>query len=132
MPYTTKQQRAVLSCIAAHQDGHVTAQELAEELHSQGESVGLATVYRHLERLEQSGRIHKISTEDGACYQYCDHPEGGCFLLKCERCGRIQHMDCLHLEPLYRHIAQEHRFVINPRKTMFYGLCETCAKEEKK
>lgn len=44
MPYTTKQQRAVLSCIAAHQDGHVTAQELAEELHSQGESVGLATV----------------------------------------------------------------------------------------
>ena len=132
MPYTTRQQRAVLNCIAAHQDGHVTALELLEELHRQGEPVGLATVYRQLERLEQAGRIHKINTEEGACYQYCDHPDGGCCLLKCERCGRIYHTDCAHLGPLYRHIAAEHHFVINPRKTMLYGLCAACRKAEDK
>ena len=55
---------------------------------------------------------------------------GDCFLLKCERCGRILHLDCAQLSPLYRHIREEHHFIINPRKTLLYGLCETCAKEE--
>ena len=130
MAYATRQQQAVLRCLAGHTGGYVTALELAEELRAQGSAVGLATVYRQLERLEQAGRIHKISTDEGAGYQYCDHPEGGCFLLRCELCGRIRHVDCENLEPLYRHIAQEHHFRINPRKTMLYGLCEDCAGKE--
>ena len=130
MPYITKQQQAVLSCLSAHRDGSVTALELAEELRRQGLSVGMATVYRQLEKLEAQGRIHKISTEEGACYQFCDHPCGGCFLLKCERCGRIQHLDCHQLGPLYQHVKDEHQFIINPRKTMLYGLCGSCAGKE--
>lgn len=130
MPYHTRQQQAVLSCIESHRDGHVTALELAEELRAKGVAVGVATIYRQLDKLEAQGRVHKINTEEGACYQYCDHAVGDCFLLKCERCGRILHLDCAQLSPLYRHIQEEHHFIINPRKTLLYGLCETCAKEE--
>lgn len=127
MPYNTKQQQAVLSCIEGHRDGHVTALELAEELRAKGISVGVATIYRQLDKLEAQGRVHKISTEEGACYQYCDHAGGDCFLLKCEGCGRIVHLDCGRLSPLYRHIREEHHFLINPRKTLLYGLCQVCA-----
>ena len=49
--YMTRQQRAVLENIARCPEGCATAAELAEQLHAQGQQVGLTTVYRQLERL---------------------------------------------------------------------------------
>ncbi len=130
--YMTRQQREVLQCIESCADG-ASAMELTESLHAQGSRVGLTTVYRHLERLEQQGLVHKVVTDQGARYQFCRSHHAGrdCFLLKCERCGRIEHLDCSHLGELYRHLMEEHHFVINPRRTLFYGLCEDCAGEER-
>lgn len=133
MPYSTKQQQAVLNCLSVHGRECVSVGELAEELRRGGCPVGIATIYRQLEKLEQTGHIHKINTEEGAFYQYCDREEGSrdCFLLKCEDCGRILHLDCSHLAPLYDHLEQEHHFTINPHKTMFTGLCDVCAARKK-
>ena len=130
--YMTRQQQAVLDCIADRGGGCVTAAELAEELHRRGQSVGLTTVYRQLEKLEKRGLVHKIVTDEGACYQFCDCCEKGldCFLVKCERCGRVQHVSCDHLGALYTHLFEEHQFRINPRRTLFYGICDQCAKAE--
>ena len=47
-------------------------------------------------------------------------------MLQCEGCGAIFHMDCSHLGELYTHLLESHGFAINPRRTMFYGLCEKC------
>ena len=117
--YMTRQQRAVLDGVKASPEGCATAAELTEQLHAQGQTVGLTTVYRQLERLAQQGLVHKAVTDQGAYYQYCDgHDEGSCFLLKCEKCGAI------------RHLEQEHHFRIDPRRTLFYGLCEHCGQEE--
>ena len=129
MTYMTRQQKAVLDSIAQQKNGCATAAELTELLHAQGQSVGMTTVYRQLERLAQQGQVHKIVTDEGTHYQYCQ-AHGDCFLLKCEKCGIIRHMDCSHLGELYSHILQEHHFTINPRRTLFYGLCDTCAQEE--
>lgn len=124
--YMTRQQRSLLSCLADCADRPVSAAELADALHAQGDGIGIATVYRQLERLEKQGSVHKVMTDEGAYYQYCTHNDGDCFLLKCERCGRIEHIDCHRLAPLYAHLEREHHFAINARKTMFYGLCEQC------
>lgn len=131
MPYITKQQRAVLRCIEAHRDACVSAQALADELRAGGEPVGVATVYRQLDKLERRGSIHKVLTEDGAFYQFCPAGEqGDCFLLKCERCGHIVHVDCERLAPLYRHLEEEHGFAVDPRRTMLYGVCAACREAE--
>lgn len=132
MPYSTKQQQAVLRCLESRESEALSAQELAEELRREGFSVGLATIYRQLERLEEAGVVHKVNTESGAFYLYCSHGEGrrDCFLLKCQRCGRIRHLDCDHLKDLYEHLETAHHFRINPRRTLFTGLCEECAREE--
>jgi Fur family ferric uptake transcriptional regulator len=132
MPYTTKQRQAVLQCLERG-DASVTAGELAEDLRAAGCPVGLATIYRQLERLEAAGVVHKINTEDGAFYQYCgreNHDHRDCFLLRCERCGRIRHVDCVQLQGLYDHLEREHHFRINPRGTLLSGVCDLCAKEE--
>lgn len=125
--YITKQQKAVLSCIAAHRGECVSANTLLDELRREGAPVGLATVYRQLEKLERQGHIHKAVTEEGAFYRYCEHEaHGDCFLLKCEKCGRIEHVDCHRLAPLYAHLAGEHGFAVDPRRTMLYGICAQC------
>ena len=130
--YMTRQQQAVLACIESCRDGCATAAELTELLHRQGHSVGLTTVYRQLEKLAQQGLVHKIVTDDGARYQYCPAHQHGhvCCMIKCEQCGQMEHVDCGHLDELYRHLAAEHSFRINARRTLFYGVCSRCAQEE--
>ena len=75
MAYATKQNKAVLQCLERRTGEALTAAELAETLRAEGSPVGLATIYRQLERLEAAGRIHKVNTEEGALYQYCTHPD---------------------------------------------------------
>ena len=90
--------------------------------------MGLATVYRQLDKLTQQGLVHKVTTEEGALYQYCPqagHPHD-CFLLRCEGCGRMVHLDCRHLEEVCRHLSSEHHFRIDPRRTVLTGLCDHC------
>lgn len=129
--YNTRQQKAVLNCLENCCESCVSACDLMELLRGEGYTVGLTTIYRQLERLESQGLIHRINTDEGSYYQYCDHPEqGDCFLLKCEKCGRIEHLDCSYLKPLYDHLSQEHHFTINSHKTLFYGLCEVCSQKE--
>ena len=49
-----------------------------------------------------------------------------CFLLRCEGCGRMVHLDCRHLEEVCRHLSSEHHFRIDPRRTVLIGLCDHC------
>ena len=66
--------------------------------------------------------------QNGACWKYCGEDHGGaCVLVKCERCGRITHMCCDELPALYRHLAQEHGFTVDPNRTLLYGTCHDCA-----
>ena len=133
MPYTTKQQQAVLRCLELRKEESLTAADLAEDLRQMGCPVGLATIYRQLEKLSAAGQIHKINTAEGAFYQLCGHTDQDhrdCFLLKCSRCGRIRHLDCSHLQSLYAHLESEHHFRIDPRRTVLTGLCQTCDGKE--
>ena len=84
------------------------------------------------DQLAQQGLVHKIVTDDGARYQYCPAHQHGhvCCMIKCELCGQMEHVDCGHLDELYRHLAAEHSFRINARRTLFYGVCSRCAQEE--
>ena len=132
MSYVTKQYQAVLQCLEARDSAAFTAAELAEDLRLAGHPVGLATVYRQLDKLETAWVVHKVPTEEGALYQRCPHPaaDHGCFLLRCESCGRILHLDCSQLEELYRHLEASHHFRIDPRRTVLTGRCQHCLEQE--
>ena len=88
MVYTTKQSQAVLRCFEQRREESLTAADLAAELRHSGSSIGLATIYRHLDKLAASGHLHKINTAEGAFYHLCARTEDShrdCFLLKCSR-----------------------------------------------
>lgn len=133
MAYSTKQQQAVLHCLERRSQDTLTANDLSEELRRSGNPVGLATIYRQLEKLEKAGRVHKVTTADGAVYQYCPHQEErhpGCLLLRCQSCGHIRHLDCDHLRGLWDHISQAHHFRIDASHTVLLGLCGSCMEQE--
>lgn len=125
--YHTRQQKAILNFMAGNEGEYVTVSQIAAHLRQVGEPVGLTTVYRQLDKLEKDGIVHKIVLDgnSGAFYQYAGK-EAGRLLLKCEDCGGITPMDCSHMEGLYEHVMQEHRFQVNPYRTMFYGVCDAC------
>ena len=110
-----------------------TAAELAEDLRREGLPGGPGHHLPPAGKLEAAGAVHKVNTEEGALYQYCGRQSQGhrdCFLLKCERCGRIRHVDCTHLQNLYDHLEREHHFRIDPRGRCFPG-CATSAPERR-
>ena len=55
MAYQTKQQQAVLRCLQLRAEECLSAADLSEELRHGGLTVGLATVYRQLDKLTQQG-----------------------------------------------------------------------------
>ena len=97
-----------------------------------GSSIGTATVYRQLEKLVSEGLLNKYLVDEGssACYEFVpekDHLcKERCYHLKCESCGKLIHMECDEVESLMDHIKAHHGFNVNPKRTVFYGMCEEC------
>ena len=130
--YKTRQKESILYCIRENADSYITIQELSEQLAEHGEKIGLTTIYRNLDKLEQEQAITKVSIEgrNGVCYRYlAEHKACILFYMKCEGCGNLVHIDCPELQKLYEHISEEHHMSLNPGKTMFYGRCEQCMEE---
>lgn len=128
--YNTKQRETILSFIASLGGGHVTAAQITKHFESCGAPVGRATVYRHLDKLAESGKIRRYSVDGitGACFQYISNNEDcqAHLHLKCESCGALLHLSCEMLGEIQRHMSARHAFQINPTKTLLYGKCEAC------
>ena len=128
--YKTRQQKAILEYIASLKDTHVTAAQIAEHFGKENIPIGRTTIYRHLDKLTESGLLRRYITDgiSGACYQHIED-KGDCkahLHLKCENCGKLQHLDCDLLDDIQRHVMDEHSFRVNAMKTVLYGRCDDC------
>ena len=130
--YKTKQRGLIIDCLKSAPDGHVTAGDIVSYFRSRGDSVGQSTIYRQLESMVDEGIVSKqiIDKNSPACFEYIGseshvHSES-CFHCKCEKCGKLIHMHCDELEEMEKHILKDHAFKIDPRRTVFYGICENC------
>ncbi|MCR5372678.1 MAG: transcriptional repressor [Solobacterium sp.] len=132
--YRTKQHEILVEFLKEHAGEHVTAARICRELKARGTEIGQATVYRQLERLVDEGTVNKyiIDENSPACFEYIgpdSHSSEVCFHCKCEKCGKLIHLHCEELETIQEHLKTAHRFYLNPNRTVFYGLCESCAGE---
>ena len=133
--YRTKQRSEIADYLASIPGEHVTAGDICAHFRAQGRAVGTATVYRQLERMVSEGTVSKyiIDESTGACFAYIGsdaHCADSCYHCKCERCGRLIHMECAELNHIAAHLKADHGFRLNPMRTVFYGVCADCAKED--
>lgn len=131
--YNTRQKEELTLFLEAFDGEHVTVQDICGHFRSIGKPIGMTTVYRHLERMVDEGIVNKyiIDANTPACFEYVRPEEhshkGTCFHCKCEKCGRLIHLHCEELDGFKTHLSEHHRFRIDPKRTVFYGICEDCA-----
>ncbi|MCR5509703.1 MAG: transcriptional repressor [Lachnospiraceae bacterium] len=132
--YNTKHRDRILRYLEGVQGKHITAADVCDHFRDQGDTIGQSTVYRQLERLVDEGVLNKytIDINTPACFEYTGHETNTdgevCFHCKCESCGRLIHLHCDEISGLKMHLEAEHSFMLDPRRTVFYGLCEDCAR----
>jgi len=136
MGYRTRQGDMILECLKAQGSRHMTVEDIRAALRDKGDSVGQATVYRHLDRLVREGVAVRYAgaTGQGACYQYIGCGEDGRahYHLVCSECGRMIHMECGHMDEVTAHLLEHHQFCVDRFRTVISGLCRQCADKRPK
>lgn len=135
--YKTKQKAEITAYLMSMSGEHVTVNDICQHFTDMGKSIGVTTVYRQLDKLVEEGLVNKytVDSKSSACYEYVEtdknmHGHIQCYHCKCDRCGKLIHLHCGEVEELMEHIDKNHQFMINPRRTVFYGLCDECRELE--
>lgn len=130
--YTTKQAEIILNFFKEKPLNHYTADDICFALREKG--ISRATVYRRLEQFVENGEIRKYILGKGksACYQICNDCGDNCYHFVCSECNTVLHVKCEMLNGIKNHFDTDHQFVIDNAKTVFYGICKECRKEEGK
>jgi len=125
----TRQREAILRALYENK-GHFSPEDIHRLVSDQNPdlNVGIATIYRTLSLLEDSGLAESISFgKDGKKYEiglkkHHDH-------LVCTRCGTIIEFADDLIEERQEAIARKYRFQMTDHTMKIVGLCETCQKK---
>lgn len=124
----TPQRRAVLDIIISNEGKHLTAEELYDLVKVECPEIGLATVYRTIQLLEELGVISRLELNDG-CNRYeliHDSENHQHHHLICTNCGKVIEVEDDLLETLEEKIENHYNFLIKNHSVKFYGLCKEC------
>ena len=126
----TTRQRTAVAEVLDRVDGFRSAQELHDLLRNDGASVGLTTVYRHLQALADAGQIDMLRTDDGeAVYRRCPTVAHHHHVV-CRSCGRSVEVEGPEVEAWATSVAAEHGFTEVSHTVEVFGSCATCADEQ--
>ena len=130
MKYT--EQRAVILQILLNIDEHLNAEELNDIIKKEypAQNIGIATIYRTLNFLEEVDLISSISFgKDGKKYEgnndeHHDH-------IICTSCGKIVEFFDEKIEKRQDDIALENGFEITNHTLQIFGICSDCTEKIK-
>ena len=120
----TAPRRALVDLLARGQRAlnPIELYDLGRKEHSH---LGLVTVYRTLEKLEELGLIQRVH-QPGGCNMYLRASIGHEHLLLCTCCGRVETFEGDNLSGLIAKIARQSGFEIQEHWLQLFGLCSAC------
>ncbi len=129
--YRTRQITELENYLCSMKGKHVTVSDICKYFKNQGSSIGITTVYRQLDRMVEQGLVAKyvVDGTSSACFEYLGHKHV-CFHCKCEKCGKVIHLECEEMTHLGEHMLADHGFQWDFTRTVFYGICEECREKE--
>jgi len=99
------------------------------EIYDQGRKeysgLGLVTVYRTLEKLEELGLIERVHHPQG-CHMYLRAADGHEHLVLCTACGRAEYFSGDDISKLMNAVAEKTGFEIREHWLQLFGLCSDC------
>lgn len=124
----TRQRRAITD-VLANADDFQSAQDIHDALRHAGEKVGLATVYRTLQAMAESGEVDVLQSPAGeSVYRRCSTAHH--HHLVCRSCGRTVEITGPAVERWARGVADEHGFTDVRHTVELVGICSECAARE--
>ena len=124
-PPRKTRQRAAVDTILSDLGEFRTAQQIHDELRSNGDSVGLTTVYRTVQSMADAGELDAIRTSDGeTAYRRCSG--GHHHHLVCRSCGRTVEVSGPAVEKWASAVADQHGFREVSHDLEIFGTCSSC------
>lgn len=120
----TRQRRAVMAALESAEEFR-SAQELHASMRGEGDSIGLATVYRTLQALASADDVDVLRGEDGETrYRLCSGSHH--HHLVCRDCGRTVEVEGPTVERWADRVAREHGFDDVSHTVELFGRCGDC------
>ena len=126
----TRQRMQVLEAVASRPEEHLTAEEIYEIVKLGCPEIGLATVYRTIQLLNELHLIDRINFDDGFVrYEMGsvqDHEKHHHHHLICMKCGKVISFRDDLLEELEARITADTGFLVLDHEVKLYGYCIEC------
>ena len=119
--------RQVVVEVIASSPRLLTPLEVFELAHERYPKLGLVTVYRTVEKLEELGLIQRVHQPSG-CQAFVAKAPGHQHLLICQRCGRVEYFsgDREKMDDLITEVAEDSEFQIKDHWLQLFGICSEC------
>jgi len=124
LPVTTQREQVAEALFAA--GGHLSVEDVEQQLRGRDLHVGKATIYRTLDLLADSGMI--VERDFGEGFRRYErvpgHPHHEHLI--CLRCGKVVEFQNDRLERMKALIADEYGFQHSHHRLEIYGVCREC------
>lgn len=118
--------RAVVQHLGA-QPCCTTAQEIFDGIRGQGGRVGIASVYRALDQLEELDLVQRVELGDGVARFEPSHADGDHHHhLVCEDCGKVEPFSDPELEKVLVAAARGLEYDMLAHEVVLHGHCSDC------
>jgi Fur family transcriptional regulator, ferric uptake regulator len=121
----TPQRQLILDAVAT-MHGHVSVDQVYQQVVSVFPDVNISTVYRTLEVLEDLGVVRHTHFHDGVA-QYERTDAARHHHMVCSRCGADAELELEVLKPLAEELKRRYGFEADLAHSAIIGLCRHCA-----
>ena len=105
----------------------VTAKEIADSLHRRGQDIGVASIYRTLELLDNLRLTRRVDAAEGVARYEPVEPSGEHHHhIVCDVCGQVSPFEDPGLERAIERLAGRVDYAIGTHDVTLRGECPTC------
>ena len=120
----TPQREMILDALA-HGSGHMTAEEIFDQVKEHTRVINIATVYRTLDLLVEAGLANRANLWDGRLI-YATWQHGPHLHLVCRSCGTTVDADSNLLSTFVEQVKEQYQFLADWQHISLQGTCQAC------
>jgi Fur family ferric uptake transcriptional regulator len=124
-------QRALIWSALLEAKGHPSVEQIRDSLLSQGHRIGLATIYRTIKLLLESGFVRQSKLHGMTRYEpVVSQPNHLHFI--CNSCGATVEFPSRRIEQLIKRVTDQNGFDERYSRYAIFGMCKSCQRKERK
>src|SRR5262247_940848 len=122
-------QRALIWTSLLESKGHPSVEEIRDSLLAQGHRIGLATIYRTIKILLESGMVRQSRLHGSTRYEpVVNQPNHLHFI--CNSCGTTVEFPSRKIENLIKRVTEKNGFEEKYSRYAIFGYCKVCQRKQ--